>query len=817
MPPFFKSIRFQLLLLVVISILPALAIIVFTGIDRRAENIAEVRRNLDNAIYGLAQDHEDNIASTRQFLITLAMLPQVQNRRAEACNRLFKSLLKENPSYANIFAADARGKVFAGAHPFKPFLIDDRTFFQDVLRTGEFAVGQFRQGIRSSRQVLPCAYPIRDARDKITGVVVVGIDLSRYGEMLNMDIMPAGAVLSLTDHRGTRLYRKPDLQAYAGTPDLPELAAAMSQGPHQGVFTGRGGDGVRRIYAYQRFHLRPEEPDYLYMRMGVPEPYVLNKANRNLLLNIPLFGFAFLAALLSAWFIGRTIIAQRLERLAATAERLGGGDLTVRTGLFYHEDELGRLARSFDHMAADLEAGEAEQCRIAEILRQSEERYRTILDEIEDGYHEVDLQGNFTFANASFFRMYGYEVNELIGRNFRELAASKEQADRVYELYNQMFRTGVPIKRAEWGILTKEGALRTLEFFATLMWDNAGQRIGFRGIVRDVTDRRLAEEQYRTIANSSQTGFYIIQGGRMCFANPHIPRYSGYTDDELIGTKILSFVHPEDREQVKTYAREMLAGQRTLPYEYRIIAKSGEVKWLLETVTSITYQGQQAVLGNTMEITDRKEAEEELNRTLARLHRATSSIIEVIVMAVESRDPYTAGHQKRVSALAGAIAREMGYPPEDCEAIRMAGSIHDLGKISIPAEILSMPRRLMDLEYRLIKTHAEKGYQILKDIDFGWPIAEIVHQHHERLDGSGYPRRLRGEEILMEARIMAVADTVEAMGTHRPYRPSLGIAAALATIEAGRGTLYDRQVVDVCLRLFREKNYSLLDEGNTLS
>jgi len=809
MPPFLKSIRFQLLLLVVISVLPALVIVVFTGIDRRAENIAEVRRNLDNAIYGLARDHEDSMASTSQFLITLAMLPQVQNRRTDESNRLFKSLLKENPSYANIFAADARGKVFASAQPFKPFLIDDRTFFQDVMRTGEFTIGEYRRGIRSSRQVLPCAYPIRDAQDKITGVVVVGIDLSRYGEMLEMDRMPAGAVLSLTDRQGTRLYRKPDPQVSTGAPDLPKMMAAMSQGPPRGAFTSRGMDGVRHIYAYERFHLRPEEPAYLYMRMGVPEDYVLNKANRDLLFNLVLLSIAFLAALLSSWFIGRTIIAQRLERLTATAEKLGGGDLAVRTGLLYREDELGRLARSFDHMAADLEAGEAAQRHIAETLRVSEERYRTILDEIEDGYQEVDLEGNFTFVNASFCRILGYEEKELLGRNFRDFTASEEQSERVYELYKQMFRTGLPIKRSEWDILTKEGARRTVEFFASLLRNEAGHRTGFRGIVRDVTDRRLAEEQYRTIADSSQTGFFIIQGGRICYANPHIPCYSGYTEDELIGTKILSFVHPEDREQVKTYAREMLAGQRTLPYEYRIIAKSGEVKWLLETVTSITYRGQQAVLGNTMEITDRKEAEEELNRTLARLHRATSSIIEVIVMAVESRDPYTAGHQKRVSALAGAIAREMGYPPEDCEAIRMAGSIHDLGKISIPAEILSMPRRLTDLEYNLIKTHAEKGYQILKDIDFDRPIADIVRQHHERMDGSGYPRGLKGEEILMEARIMAVADTVEAMGTHRPYRPSLGIEAALAAIEAERGRQYDRQVVDVCLRLFREQNYSL--------
>jgi len=178
-----------------------------------------------------------------------------------------------------------------------------------------------------------------------------------------------------------------------------------------------------------------------------------------------------------------------------------------------------------------------------------------------------------------------------------------------------------------------------------------------------------------------------------------------------------------------------------------------------------------------------------------------------MVSAVEARDPYTAGHQTRSADLARAIATEMGLPSEKIEGIRVAGSIHDIGKLSIPAEILSKPTKLSELEFSLIKEHARRGFEILKDVESPWPLAEIVDQHHERMDGSGYPRNLKGDAILIEARIIAVADVVESMASHRPYRPALGLDAALEELEKNRGTLYDEAVVDACLRLFREKGY----------
>jgi HD-GYP domain-containing protein (c-di-GMP phosphodiesterase class II) len=205
----------------------------------------------------------------------------------------------------------------------------------------------------------------------------------------------------------------------------------------------------------------------------------------------------------------------------------------------------------------------------------------------------------------------------------------------------------------------------------------------------------------------------------------------------------------------------------------------------------------------------RKQAEEKLRESLEQLRRAVETTIQVLVMAVEIKDPYTAGHQRRMTNLARTIATEMGLPPEKIEGLRMAGVIHDIGKITLPVEILSKPAKLSDIEFSLIREHARLGYDILKDVESPWPLAEIVLQHHERMDGSGYPRGLKGEEILIEARIIAVADVVEAMASHRPYRPALGIDAALEEIEKNRGLLYDSHVVDACLRVFREKGYQI--------
>lgn len=204
---------------------------------------------------------------------------------------------------------------------------------------------------------------------------------------------------------------------------------------------------------------------------------------------------------------------------------------------------------------------------------------------------------------------------------------------------------------------------------------------------------------------------------------------------------------------------------------------------------------------------ERDRIVEEQDRQEEKLRQSLIDSIQAIANMVELRDPYTAGHEKRVADLAAAIAQELGLEENRIEGLKLAALIHDVGKIKVPAEILNKPRRLSALEFELIKLHPQSGYDVLKGIQFPWPIARMVHEHHERVDGSGYPNGLRDDEILLESKILTVADVVESMQSHRPYRPGLGIDAALAEITLHRGIWYDETVCDACLRLFQNDRY----------
>jgi putative two-component system response regulator len=204
----------------------------------------------------------------------------------------------------------------------------------------------------------------------------------------------------------------------------------------------------------------------------------------------------------------------------------------------------------------------------------------------------------------------------------------------------------------------------------------------------------------------------------------------------------------------------------------------------------------------------RENLEQMVQSRTASLMNALDGVVKVITRTIDARDPYTAGHQLRVADLACAIAEKVGMDGEQVKGLRMAGMLHDLGKISVPAEILSKPTRLTDLEFSLVKTHAQTGYDILEGLEFPWPVATMVHQHHEKLDGSGYPLGVKGDAILPESRILCIADVMEAMASHRPYRPALGLERALEEISGKAGILYDRLIAETCTKLFREGSFS---------
>jgi PAS domain S-box-containing protein/putative nucleotidyltransferase with HDIG domain len=352
-------------------------------------------------------------------------------------------------------------------------------------------------------------------------------------------------------------------------------------------------------------------------------------------------------------------------------------------------------------------------------------------------------------------------------------------------------------------------------------------RVIFDGIILNITERKQAEarqkqseEKYRLLAdNLTDAIFTMDMNLNYTYASPSIYNIVGYTAEEGMNMNVAQTVEPETlqwfaeifADEMETEKRPDRDLKRSRVLEYQHIRKDGTKVWVETKLSFLRDEKNTAVgmIGVLRDITERKQAEENLQKTMESLRKAVGTTIQVLVSALEARDPYTSGHQSRVANLARTIATEMGLVHDKIEGIRMAGTIHDIGKLSIPAEILTKPTKLTNLEFSLIKEHSKIGYEMLKDVESPWNLAEIVHQHHERMNGSGYPRKLKGNEILLEARILAVADVVEAMATHRPYRPSLGIAAALDEIEKNKGILYDANVADACLKLFKEKNYQL--------
>ena len=347
--------------------------------------------------------------------------------------------------------------------------------------------------------------------------------------------------------------------------------------------------------------------------------------------------------------------------------------------------------------------------------------------------------------------------------------------------------------------------------FACQLADKIGLAIANRTRLQALEHLEESERRFRTLVEQSVSGFYLIQDGKFTYVNARFTEIFGYTSpDEIVGKSPLDLTAEKDRTKVAENLRRLLSGEvKSISYSCAGVRKDGSEIELGAHGTYIINEGRPAVIGLLQDITERKRNEDEIQRYVTRLEQAMRGTVGVISAIGEARDPYTHGHERRVGEIAAAIGTEMGLDANRVEGIRIAGNMHDVGKIAVPAEILSKPGKLNKPEYELVKSHAERGYEILRGFEFTWPVAEIAWQHHERLDGSGYPRGLKGDEILLEARVLAVADTVEAMSSHRPYRPGLGINQALAEISKGAGTLYDRQVVDACRRLFIDKGYQL--------
>ncbi|HNY50792.1 MAG TPA: PAS domain S-box protein [Smithella sp.] len=436
-------------------------------------------------------------------------------------------------------------------------------------------------------------------------------------------------------------------------------------------------------------------------------------------------------------------------------------------------------------------------------LIDSEEKFR-VLAEATPTAIALFQDNRWIYANRAAELMCGYSIEELRQMNFWDIVHPDHKALTIERGLRRQRGEDVP-GRYEFKIITKDGTEKWVDFSgaSTMLKGRPAAIIN----VIDITDRKQMEEKYRNIFENAQEGIYqSTPEGKFILANQSMARILGYdSPEDLISSinDIARQVYVDYEDRVK-FIKTMEDQNVTKNNEVRFYKKDGSIIWVSRTMHSVRNEKGQVLYyeGIVEDITEKKDSVERLRDALGGTVRAIASL-------VETRDPYTAGHQRQVADLARAIAAELGLSRDRIEGLRVAAIIHDIGKVSVPAEILSKPSKLTKIEFDLIKTHAQAGFDILKDIDFPWPVARIVLEHHERMNGSGYPRHLKGDDILIESRILSVADVVEAMGSHRPYRPALGIEPALEEIEHNKGILYDSAVSDACLKLFREKGYQL--------
>lgn len=503
--------------------------------------------------------------------------------------------------------------------------------------------------------------------------------------------------------------------------------------------------------------------------------------------------------------------ARRPAPTSAVALSLGAEiqDLMAGVRAFFerHADDAG-LQRLLQ--LSNLDRKQLEQAFLA---------WRTVFDAVRDPIFVHDKEFRLTRVNQAYAELAGMPIKAILGKPYWEVFPKMDGPSGGCDVIEK-----IP---ADHGCQCDEVRGENGQVFqsrAFVMDDMPGD-VQVIHILRDITGQKRAllalresEEKLRVISDYAQDGIIVLDDeGLIQFWNPAAEKMYGYSASEVLGQPLHELLVDKDQCELFRQGMPKFKQSGTGPMignVARLAArkKDGSTVVAEHSISAVNVQGRWHAIGLVRDITERYNMERMQAHHHQQLTQSLRNTVLALVRTLEKRDPYTAGHEQRVAELSCAIGREMGLNENQIEGIHFGALIHDIGKVYIPFEILNRPGKLTAEEFSLIKTHPAVGREIIADIDFPWPIGDMILQHHERVDGSGYPAGLRGEDIILEARIIAVADAVEAMSAHRPYRPALGIDKALQEVTKMRGKILDPVVVDACLTLFGESRFKFSAE-----
>lgn len=444
------------------------------------------------------------------------------------------------------------------------------------------------------------------------------------------------------------------------------------------------------------------------------------------------------------------------------------------------------------------------------------DQLEALLNASTDGLALIDMSGEIIRVNAALMAITGYSKQDLLRRQFDSLSMFDRRAAAGVLQRFIIALSGQQTSPFRVRVASREAGGLELEIHISA-WRKVNEIVGAIAVVKDVIDSQKTgtshdgQERFRDLVETTSDWVWETnEKGVYTYVSPRVADILGYEPHEVLAKSQFDFMPLQDTHRaVETMTRVVSTRKPFRFIHMKHLHKDGHLVFL-ETSGNPYFGPDGKLLGYRgihRDITDRMKAERETQKTCSKLESTVESVIQAIALTVEMRDCYTSGHQRKVKQLACAIAGEMQFPSEGLQVIRVAALLHDLGKMFVPVEILSKPGSLTEIEFAMIKTHPKAAYDILRSIEFPWPIADVVYQHHERLDGSGYPLGLREADIVTEARVLAVSDVVEAMTFHRAYRPALGLDAALREIVRKKGILYDSGVVEACLNVFLDRGF----------
>ncbi len=449
---------------------------------------------------------------------------------------------------------------------------------------------------------------------------------------------------------------------------------------------------------------------------------------------------------------------------------------------------------------------------IRNIIKKNELFHSLMINELPGMVYCCRNDANWTmeFVSKGCFNLTGYKPSDLILNNKISYEKLIHPQDR------KMVRDDVEkaLKKSKqfhlkYRIITVRNKIKWVSEIGQFLPLHHCNLQLLEGFIIDISSKEETEEALRdseefnkSILNNSPSPIYVMdQDKSMRYINPAFEKLTGFSSEEIIDHKPPRPYWIKGMENIYLPNLNKALNKGIYNLELPFVNKNGQKFWIEATLRPIRSNGKiKYLMGNFIDITERKKAYNKLEETL-------SDTINTLASIVETRDPYTAGHQKRVTFLSVEIAKRLKICNEKIKFIEIAAQLHDIGKINIPPSILSKPGKLTDIEFNIVKTHSQTGFNIIKKINFKYPVAEIILQHHERENGSGYPNGLKGKDIMLDAKIIGVADVVEAISSHRPYRPALGIKAAIDEISKNKGKLYEPKIADTCLKIISSKKF----------